>query len=75
MIANNDKRKLKHVLEDYRDKAKWVLNDENLFADCIKAIKKQIRKDDEKEKVLEARKCAFGERFIHVPPWNQQIPK
>ena len=32
-------------------------------------------KDDEKEKVLEARKCAFGERFIHVPPWNQQIPK
>ena len=32
-------------------------------------------KSDEKDKVLEARKCAFGERFIHMPPWNQRIPK
>ena len=29
-------------------------------------------KQIEKAKVLEARKCAFGENFKHVPPWNQK---
>jgi hypothetical protein len=29
-------------------------------------------KEIEKANVLEARKCAFGENYMHVPPWNQK---
>lgn len=29
-------------------------------------------KEIEKAKALEARKCAFGENFEYVPPWNQK---
>jgi hypothetical protein len=29
-------------------------------------------KETEKAKVLEARKCAFGDNYKHVPPWNQR---
>ena len=31
------------------------------------------RKSSEKAKVLDARKCAFGSNFNHVPPWNQKL--
>ena len=29
-------------------------------------------KEKEKVKSLEARKCAFGKNYEHVPPWNQR---
>jgi hypothetical protein len=32
----------------------------------------EVTKESEKTKVLDARKCAFGENFTHVPPWNQK---
>ena len=31
----------------------------------------EVIKDVEKAKVLEARKCAFGENYEYVPPWKQ----
>ena len=27
----------------------------------------------EKANILEARKCAFGDNYKHVPPWNQML--
>jgi hypothetical protein len=30
----------------------------------------EVFKELEKDKVLEARKCAFGENYKYVPPWN-----
>ena len=35
----------------------------------------EVSKNEEKEKILEARKCAFGDIFINMPPWNQRIQR
>ena len=32
----------------------------------------EVIKEIEKAKVLDARKCAFGENYAYVPPWNQK---
>ena len=44
--------------------------DANEIVDGSDLIEKE--KEDEKAKILEARKCAFGDEFKYYPPWRQR---
>ena len=53
---------------------KWLLCLYQVFLEATELIETsdltEDQKEEEKTKVLEARKCAFGPQFTLFPPWS-----